>query len=77
MNRAGQLASFLSSVAFGYVVKYLLGQGWLRTDAYNFPLLPFSIALFVSAALFLRIDPTRQLIPEHAEGGSPAMRAAA
>lgn len=64
MNMAGQLGSFLSSVAFGYIVKGLMGAGWNKPDAYNFPLLPFSIMLLISAALFLRVDPTRQLIPE-------------
>ena len=64
MNMAGQLGSFLSSVAFGYIVQSLRGAGWSKPDAYNLPLLPFSILLLISAALFLRVDPNRQLIPE-------------
>jgi len=67
MNMAGQLGSFLSSIAFGYIVKGLMGAGWNKSDAYNFPLLPFSIMLLISAALFLRVDPNRQLIPESEE----------
>jgi MFS family permease len=64
MNMAGQLGSFLSSVAFGYIVGGLRDSGWSKPDAYNFPLLPFSILLLISGALFLRVDPNRQLIPE-------------
>jgi MFS family permease len=67
MNMAGQLGSFLSSVAFGYIVRGLMGAGWSKPDAYNFPLLPFSIMLLISGALFLRVDPNRQLIPEPKE----------
>ena len=64
MNMAGQLGSFMSAIAFGYFVKGLMGAGWSKPDAYNFPLLPFSIMLLISAGLFLRVDPNRQLIPE-------------
>jgi len=79
MNMAGQLGSFLSTLAFGYVVQGLMDRGWVKTEAYNFPLLPFSIMLFVSAALFLRIDPTKQLVPEESGegGGAVRMKAAA
>lgn len=58
MNTAGQVGSFLSSVAFGYLVKFL--------GSYNAPLIPMSGMLFLSAALFLKIDPTRPLVPEPA-----------
>ena len=74
MNMAGQLGSFMSSLAFGYMVKGLMGAGWNKPDAYNFPLLPFSIMLLISGALFLRVDPNRQLIPETAD--IPALKAA-
>jgi nitrate/nitrite transporter NarK len=56
MNMAGQVGSFMSSVAFGYLVK-IFGD-------YNLPLIPMSGMVFISALLFLRIDPTRQIIPE-------------
>lgn len=56
MNMAGQLGSFLSALAFGKIVE--------MTGNYNTPLIPFSMSLMVSALLFLRIDPTRQLEPE-------------
>ncbi len=54
MNMAGQVGSFLSSVAFGYMVTYF--------GNYNQPLIPLASMLFVSAFLFTRIDPTEQLI---------------
>ena len=63
MNMAGQLGSFLSSVAFGYMVGYF--------GNYNIPLIPLAAMLFVSAALFLKIDPNEQLIPELAMEPEP------
>lgn len=54
MNMAGQLGSFLSSVAFGYIVTYF--------GSYNAPLFPMAALLLVSAAFFARIDPTEQLV---------------
>ncbi len=56
MNMAGQLGSFLSSVFFGYFIT------WFGT--YNAVLPPMVVMLLISAALFLTIDPTRQLVPE-------------
>jgi len=53
MNMAGQLGSFGSSVAFGYIVDYY--------QSYDLPLRCFSVMLFVSAYLFTRIDPTQEL----------------
>lgn len=59
MNMAGQVGSFLSAVVFGYLVKYF--------GNYNSPLVLMSFMLFLSALLFLKIDPTRQIVPEAAE----------
>jgi MFS family permease len=56
MNMAGQVGSFLSSLAFGYLVKFF--------GDYNLPLIPFSGFLAVSAFLFTRINPEEQLVPE-------------
>ncbi|MDX2178188.1 MAG: MFS transporter [Bryobacteraceae bacterium] len=56
MNMAGQIGSFLSSIAFGYLVKFF--------GDYNLPLIPFSGMLALSAFLFTRINPEQQLIPE-------------
>ncbi len=53
MNMAGQLGSFLSSLAFGYLVTY--------SGSYDIPLQIFSVFLVISAYLFTRIDPTEQL----------------
>jgi nitrate/nitrite transporter NarK len=71
MNMAGQIGSFLSSLAFGYLVEY--------TESYDIPLQIFSVFLIVSAYLFTRIDPTEQLPVERLEarplpaGAAPAV----
>lgn len=71
MNMAGQLGSFCSSVAFGYMVDYF--------HNYDLPLKMFSGFLFVSAYLFTRIDPTQELplknleIPLSPSGVLPAV----
>jgi MFS transporter, ACS family, glucarate transporter len=57
MNMAGQLGSFASSVAFGYMVKYF--------GNYDTPLLFMGGFLLVSALLFSRLDPLRQIVPEN------------
>ena len=67
MNMAGQVGSFLSSVAFGYLVKAF--------NDYNLPLIPMSAMLLLSALLFVRIDPTRQLVPEEAPAPVPVSHA--
>jgi len=56
MNTAGQIGSFLSSVVFGYLVKY--------SGSYEVPLVPMAVMLTVSAALWMKIDATKALIPE-------------
>lgn len=56
MNMAGQFGSFLSAVSFGYMVSYF--------QNYNTPLIPLAVMLLISALLFLRIDATKQLVPE-------------
>jgi ACS family glucarate transporter-like MFS transporter len=58
MNMAGQAGSFISSVAFGYMVTYF--------GSYNQPLILFAAMLAVSAVIYTRIDPTEQLVPETA-----------
>jgi len=57
MNMAGQMGSFLSSIAFGRLVDAFGGR-------YDIPLLFFSVMLAVSAWIFTRIDPTEQLVRE-------------
>src|SRR5262249_48111803 len=56
MNTAGQLGSFLTSVAFGYLVK--------AYGSYDAPLVPMAVMLLAAAALWLRIDPTEKLADE-------------
>ena len=56
MNSIVQLGSFLSSVLFGYLVK--------GTGSYDFPLIPMAVLLALGAMLWLKIDPTEELIPE-------------
>jgi MFS transporter, ACS family, glucarate transporter len=59
MNTAANMASALSSVAFGYIAAY--------TGSYNAPLIPMTAALVVGTWLWLRIDPTRQLFEDEHE----------
>jgi sugar phosphate permease len=63
MNMAGQIGSFISSVAFGKWVT-MMGN-------YNQPLLPLAAMLFISAALYTRINPGEQLIPEPTTAPTP------
>lgn len=63
MNMAGQIGSFLSSLAFGYLVEM-----W---GSYDKPLFPFAAMLLISAAIYTRIDPTEQLVPEPAAAPEP------
>jgi ACS family glucarate transporter-like MFS transporter len=61
MNTAGQIGSFLTSVAFGYIATAFGTDGKAN---YNAPLIPMAILTAVSALLWLKIDPTHELIPE-------------
>jgi sugar phosphate permease len=56
MHMAGQAGSFLSTIAFGYLVRAF--------HSYDLPLLPMALALLLSSVLWLRIDPTMPLLPE-------------
>ena len=51
MNFAGQLGGFFITILFGIIVQ--------QTNNFNYPLLMIAGCLFVSALLWLRIDPTR------------------
>ena len=52
----GQAGAFLSTISFGYMVRAF--------NSYNVPLVPMAIALFIASVLWLKIDPTRPLVPE-------------
>jgi MFS family permease len=56
MNTAGNAASALSAVVFGYLVGYF--------GNYNTPFIPMVALLLLGALLWLRVDPTRELFPE-------------
>jgi MFS transporter, ACS family, glucarate transporter len=56
MNTAAQAGGFVSSIVFGYLVKL--------TGSYNIPLIPMVFMLVLSALMWLRIDPTEQLVSE-------------
>src|SRR6266481_2607658 len=56
MNTAAQAGAFVSSLVFGYLVKL--------TGSYNAPLIPMVFMLTLSALMWLKIDPTEQLVPE-------------
>jgi MFS transporter, ACS family, glucarate transporter len=57
MNMAGQLGSFLSTVAFGYMIEYWGGN-------YNKALVPLACMTVLSAIVFSRIDPTVPLVDD-------------
>ena len=55
LNTACQIGSFVSSLAFGYLVD--------RYGSYNVPFIPMAALLFIGAWLWLKIDPSQALIP--------------
>jgi MFS transporter, ACS family, glucarate transporter len=65
MNTAGQVASFSSAVAFGWAVKTLLAHHFSAHLSYNLPVFPMAALLMISGALFLGIDASRPLAPDH------------
>jgi hypothetical protein len=64
---AGTVTGVLTSVAFGYIVTAF--------GSYDAPLIPMGVLTLVSALLWLKIDPTIQLIKEP-ESVQPAAKAA-
>ncbi len=69
MNTAGQLGSTLTSIAFGYLVT--------AYGTYNAPLVPMAVMTGISALLWLKIDPSIQLIPERDQLPAPSLKKAA
>ncbi len=59
MNTAVQAGAVTGSVLFGYLA------GWF--GSYDAPLVVIAAMVFIAAALFARIDPTRPLLPAEAE----------
>jgi ACS family glucarate transporter-like MFS transporter len=56
VNTATQVGSFLSGVVFGYVAKIF--------GSYDLPLILTAFVLGFGALMWLKIDPTQELIPE-------------
>lgn len=59
MNMAGQMGSFISSVAFGYLI------GWF--GSYDMALTPLAAMLILSGVMFALIKPSEPLIPHQQE----------
>jgi ACS family glucarate transporter-like MFS transporter len=57
MNTAAQVGSFASSLAFGYLVD--------RYGSYNVPFIPMVTLLLIGAWLWLKVDPSKRLVPAH------------
>jgi ACS family glucarate transporter-like MFS transporter len=68
MNMAGQLASFLSSLAVGYLA---------QTFGYHKALIPLAAMTAVAAIVYTRIDPTKPLIPDETPTHAPPPAGAA
>jgi MFS family permease len=56
MNTAGNIGGFICATVFGYVVD--------ASGNYNVPLFVISAMLIISAFLFFKIDPTKQLVED-------------
>ena len=56
MNTASNISSALSSIVFGYLVAY--------SGGYELPFIPMLVLLCVGIVLWLKVDPTQQLIEE-------------
>jgi len=56
MNTAAQIASVVSSIAFGYIVGY--------SGNYNLPFIPMVVTLAAGAVLWLKLDPAHQIFEE-------------
>ena len=60
MNTSGQIASFLSSVAFGFAVE-ALSRHFSPQLSYSIPVYPLAAMLLISGLLFLQIDASQPL----------------
>jgi ACS family glucarate transporter-like MFS transporter len=65
MNMAGQAGSFISSVAFGYMIDWFGG--------YDNALLPLAIMLILGGVTFAFIDPNDQLLPSEQRASAAAV----
>jgi ACS family glucarate transporter-like MFS transporter len=69
MNLAGQVGSFLSALAYGYLVTAFGGD-------YNRTLLPLAAMTAIASLIFSRLDPSVPLVEELSALGAAASRAA-
>ena len=65
MNTSAQIASSVSSIAFGYLVGY--------SGNYNLPFVPMVVTLSIGAVLWLKLDPTHQVFEETQVMAPPAV----
>lgn len=67
MNMVGQIGSFVSSLAFGYLVE--------RYGSYDAPFVPMAVLLVIGAGFWLKVDPTERLVgrAEAAEAAEAAV----
>jgi MFS transporter, ACS family, glucarate transporter len=65
MNMAGQIGSFLSSLAYGYLIAAFHGD-------YNRTLIPLAAMTAIAALVFSRIDPSVPLVEEFMDVGPAA-----
>jgi sugar phosphate permease len=63
-NTASGAAGFVGAIAFGYLVNF--------SGGYTLPLVPMAALLFAGAALWLIIDPRRQIDPTASSHAAPA-----
>ncbi len=62
MNTASQVGSFLSSLAFGYIID--------RYGNYTLPFIPMAALLIIGFWLWFKVNANEQLIPDRADSTS-------
>lgn len=67
MNSAGQAGSFLTTVAFGYMVSAF--------GSYDLPLVPIVVMSAISTLTWLKLDPTKKLFAEDPAEAAPILSA--
>jgi hypothetical protein len=60
MNTASQTGSLVSALLFGYLVSHF--------GNYNAPFIPMAVLCTIGALLWIKVDPTRRLVPAGESG---------
>lgn len=60
MNTASQTGSLVSALLFGYLVSHY--------GSYNTPFIPMAVLCAIGALLWIKVDPTRRLVPAGESG---------